>query len=373
MPRVSNKFTRVLCLTACIFGLSACGNSDPYVLGFIGGLSGRVADLGIAGRNGVLLAVEEQNRSGGINGRKVLLEIRDDQQDEAAARAGVNELIAMDAAVIIGHMTSSMSVKTVPLMNEKRIVLLSPTTTTQQLTGIDDYFIRVIRDTAAYGERNAKYRYVSQGLRRIVIVYDTRNAAYTESWLHSFKTSFEKLGGKVLKAIPFRSGDDVHFSQLAEQMLIEKPDSIQIITGAMDAALLIQQIRKVEPDLPVATSEWAATEKLIELGSPAVEGVVMAQFFDRDSPLPHYQQFKKMFEKRFSHPPGFAEIAGYDAATVAMRALAQQRSDEDLKQTIIRIGSFPGAQGTVNIDRFGDAIRETYVTKIENGTFKLIQ
>ena len=101
---------------------------------------------------------------------------------------------------------------------------------------------------------------------------------------------------------------------LAEQALAEQPDAIQIISSAIDAALLIQQIRKIDPDLPLSTSEWAATEKLIDLGGGAVEGVVMAQFFNRDSSLARYQDFKRAFEARFSQPPGFAEVAGYDAA-----------------------------------------------------------
>lgn len=366
-------YFKVFFLVIGAFGLGACSNSDPYVLGFIGGLSGRVADLGIAGRNGALMAVEERNLAGGIGGRQVRLEIRDDKQDEKSALAGVTDLLDKNVAVIIGHMTSSMTVKTLPLVNEKQVLMLSPTTTTQQLTGIDDYFIRVISDTAVYGQRNALHRYKSQGLRRITAVYDTRNAAYTESWLNSFRDAFAEQGGQLIKVIPFRSGEDVHFSQLAEQALAEDPDGIQLIVNAMDAALLIQQIRKVAPELPLATSEWAATEKLIALGGDAVEGVVMAQFFNRDDQSPSYQDFKQAFTKRFSQQPGFAEIAGYDAATVAMTALTQQRDGESLKQAILRIGSFTGAQGTISIDRFGDAVRKTFITSVEGGAFKLLQ
>ena len=38
--------------------LLSCAPPDPIRIGFIGGASGRVADLGIAGRDAVLLAIE---------------------------------------------------------------------------------------------------------------------------------------------------------------------------------------------------------------------------------------------------------------------------------------------------------------------------
>ncbi|MFT6914919.1 MAG: branched-chain amino acid transport system substrate-binding protein [Motiliproteus sp.] len=360
-------------LVICALGLGGCGNPDPHVIGFIGGLSGRVADLGVAGRNGVLMAVEERNEAGGVNGRQVHLEIRDDRQDEASALTGVAELLDKDVALIIGHMTSSMSTKTLPLMNEKRVLMLSPTATTQQLTGIDDYFIRVMNDDAINARNNALYCYKNLGLRRMAVVYDTGNAAYTQSWLSGFRDAFTEQGGQITQVIPFRSGDDVHFTPLAEKALRGDPDGVQLIVGAVDAALLSQQLRKLAPDLPLATSEWAATEKLITLGGAAVEGVVTAQLFNRDDPTPGYRAFKQAFEQRFSQPPGFAEIAGYDAARVALSALAQQRDDESLKQTVIRLGSFPGAQGTILIDRFGDSFRNSVITKVEGGAFSLLQ
>ncbi len=51
--------------------LAACSDPQPVRIGFIGGTSGRAADLGIDSRNGVLLAVEQRNAAGGIGGRAV--------------------------------------------------------------------------------------------------------------------------------------------------------------------------------------------------------------------------------------------------------------------------------------------------------------
>ena len=54
-------------------------------------------------------------------------------------------------------------------------------------------------------------------------------------------------------------------------MLQSKPDGLLFISGALDVARLAQAARKIAPRLPIAASEWAATEQLIDLGGEVVE------------------------------------------------------------------------------------------------------
>jgi CheY-like chemotaxis protein len=61
------------------------GNKGPIKVGFVGGLTGRLSDLGIEGRDGVILAVEEVNQAGGIRGRPVELITKDDRSDPETA------------------------------------------------------------------------------------------------------------------------------------------------------------------------------------------------------------------------------------------------------------------------------------------------
>jgi branched-chain amino acid transport system substrate-binding protein len=66
---------------------------EPIKVGFVGGLTGRLSDLGSGGRNGVMLAVEEINNAGGISGRPVELITKDDKQDPEVAVKVDKELI----------------------------------------------------------------------------------------------------------------------------------------------------------------------------------------------------------------------------------------------------------------------------------------
>ncbi|MFO7717430.1 MAG: ABC transporter substrate-binding protein, partial [Desulfohalobium sp.] len=90
-------------------GLGACGQ-DPIRIGFAVPLTGVYSDLGVHGRNGATLAVEEINDRGGIHGRSLRLLPRDDGNSAAQAKAVDRELIDQGVVAIIGHMTSSQSV-----------------------------------------------------------------------------------------------------------------------------------------------------------------------------------------------------------------------------------------------------------------------
>ena len=350
-------------------GLAGCSPPEPIRLGFIGGISGRVADLGIGGRNGVALAIEMRNKSGGVNGRPVELIVEDDKQDPEIAKRAVGRLIAQKVHAIIGPMTSTMAMAALPLINEARMTMISPTVTSSKLSGLDDYFLRVIAPTTEYARKGAEYHFRTRGQRRVAAAYDLRNKDYTETWLADYGKAFSALGGEIITAEPYESGDHMDFAQLAERLLKPAPDAVLIIANSVDTAMLAQQLRKRNPHVLITTSEWAATERLTELGGRAVEGMAIAQFLDRDSRQPAYVAFRNAYVERFALEPGFAGITGFDAANVALDALAEQKAGQSLKQTILERRVFAGAQSEIRFDPYGDAVRETYMTIIRNGTF----
>ncbi|MFT3847268.1 MAG: ABC transporter substrate-binding protein [Propionivibrio sp.] len=361
------KYTLLPLAMVCV--VAACAPREPIRLGFIGGVSGRVADLGIGGRNGAALAIEMRNKAGGVDGRMVELVVEDDRQDAEAAKQAVTRLIERRVNVIIGPMTSVMAMATVPLVNEARMTMLSPTVTTPALSGIDDYFLRVIASTTDYARKGAEYHFKQQGQRRVAAAYDLKNGAYTESWLADYRSTFVALGGEIVATEPYESGDETDFARLAERLLAQRPDAVLIIANSVDTAILAQQLHKRDAAVHITAAEWAATERLTELGGKAVEGMAIAQFLDRESKQPAYVAFRDAYIERFALEPGFAGITGFDAANVALDALASRKSGQTLKQAILERGVFSGAQSEIRFDAFGDASRDTYMTIIRNGTF----
>jgi len=350
-----------------------CSKPEPLKIGFVGGLSGKVADLGVAGRNGATLAIEQANESGGIQGRMLELIVRDDKQDEKVAADVTRELVALKVPAIIGPMTSAMALAMLPVVANTVTLLISPTVTTTDLSHKDDSFLRVISSTTDYASKSALYQYQKLGRRKVVAIYDLNNRAYTENWLRDFRESFEARGGSVVRALGFNSAEKVSFTPLVEELLALRPDSVLIIAGAVDAAMICQQVRKLNSDMPMALSEWGATERLIELGGHATDGLLVAQFLDRGDTTPRFQAFRKAYQKRFGQEPGFAGLAAYDAANVVIAALMRDPEHRQLKQTILATAKFQGAQQEITLDRFGDADRLTFMTSIRNGIYVTLE
>lgn len=348
---------------------AGCSKPEPIRIGFVAGTSGRVADLGIAGRNAAILAVERKNASGGINGHPIELLVRNDEQNPDTARRVVQELIDAKVEAIVGHMTSSMTAATLPLANEAKMLMISPTTTSKDFSDKDDYFFRVIASTRAYSVKSALFHRNQLGLTRMAVAYDLRNRSYCESWLSDYRSTFEKAGGKIAQVATFESGSDVSIRDLVKQLLTTHPDGVLVIANAVDAALFAQQIRQQSPKTVIAGAEWAGTEQLIELGGQAVEGMYLAQFVDRTSRAPAYLSFRQDYLKRFGSEPGFGGTTAYDATTVLLTALERRKSGQSLKEAILAIRTFRGLQDDFSFDPNGETMRRHYITTIKDGQF----
>lgn len=353
--------------------LMSCQNSEPIRIGFVGGLSGRVADLGVSCRNGVQLAVEQRNAAGGINGQPVELVVMDDGQNPDTARRAVAELIGQGIELIVGPMTSSIAMAVIPQVNASKCILLSPTVTTTELNNKDDNFLRVISSTSDYASKSARYLYEKLGGRTAAVIYDISNRSYTESWLKDFRKAFTALGGRIVLARPFQSDKATVFQAPVQEMLSTKADTVVIVSNAVDSALICQQVRKLDPRKRIVMSEWASTERFTELAGTASEGVVVAQFLDRNDTSQRYRDFLSEYSARFGQDPGFAGVAGYDAAQIALDAYVYRKQGESLKTTIIAKGTFLGVQQQLTIDRFGDADRKTFVSVIRGSRYITVE
>jgi len=373
IPQSLRQLLSALLIAAACLSMTSCSEEPPLKIGFVGGLTGRVADLGVAGRDAVVLAIEEKNRSGGIAGRKVELVVRDDRQDGEIAKQAIRELVNEQVVAIIGPMTSSIAAVIQPLVNSDQIVTVSPTAMANRFSGQDDFFFRVAAPLSRSAEKIADHAAKGLNLKRFVVVYDISNRAFTEDWLDSFKKALLKNGGQVVSAEEFTSGPNVHFLPIAQRALQTGPDAVLFVSNAIDTALLVQQVRKLESDVPLFSSEWAFTTDLISFGGRAVNGMSSFHSFNASFQEAGYLAFAERFTKRFGYAPSFATVLAYDAAAYLFDGLEKNPVRSGLKETLLKLGSFRGLQSEVVVDDFGDVERELFLTVIENGQFKVVE
>ena len=350
--------------------VTGCRHSEPYLIGFIGPTSGRSADLGISGRNGAILAFEQVNAEGGIHGRDIKLIVRDDEQSAQRGREIIREFQRMNVDAVLGPFTSSVAVAIMPIVDEAQLTTIAVTTTSNLLSGKDDYLLRTVSSTSDHATRHGAYHYQQLGFRQVHVITDETNAAYTHSWYDDYSHGFTLAGGLAPDKTGFATGNDVDFDALVATVIATNPDLIILCTNSVDAAALAKAIRLAGSDVQIATSEWAGTERLISLGGHYVEGLIVPQYLNRQDPGAAYQAFRQAYLDRFNQQePGFSGKIAYNSARVLAVALAEQKRGETLKDTIIRLRRFPGIQGDIQFTSTGDSRSETFISRIVDGEF----
>ncbi|MFZ4624862.1 MAG: ABC transporter substrate-binding protein [Rhodoferax sp.] len=348
--------------------LAGCGPQKNLQVGFIGGLSDRNSDNGQSGLNGVILAFEQFNRAGGLDGRMVELVARDDAQNKETAAKSANELVAAKVEAVIGPFTSGMAAVIVPITGAAGIFQISPTITSMAFYGKDDNLFRINRTTRDNAQDYARVM-LRLGRRHTAVAYDTRNLNFTESWLNEFRAAVAAGGAGLAIEVPYESSPNADFGKVVNQMLASQPDSLFFISGALDVARLAQQARKQAPKIPIGASEWAATEQLAELGGEVVHGLLIVQNYNRADESARFKDFSDAYFKRFQRNPGYSSVSAFDAATVVLTGLLKRRQGETLKSSVLMNGPYQGLQQSITFDANGDTQRKVYFTEILDGRY----
>lgn len=365
-------FTLLGLVMVCVWTsyMAGCGKHEPILIGFSGQLSGAFADLGIKGRDGALLAVENINEAGGIAGRRLKLLIRDDKGVPAGAMDADQQLVEAGVVAIIGHMTSGQTMAVINLIKKADVVMISPTTSTEILSGIDDHFFRVAGSTSTEGRLLARHVSQNKGRIKISAIFDTDNAAYTHSCWETFSAEFKKRGGKVVGKWGFSSSQRPDFNRILSEFSRAAPDAVFIIASSFDTAVIVQRIREIEPDTILYSSAWGLTDELLQNGGRAVEHVEGVVFFNPHSQNSAFHEFQTQYSVKFGRIPTFADSAGYEAVTLLAKALKETKGQaKGLLKALNGIKKFEGLMGTITMDAFGDAIRTYYIQRAENGEF----
>ena len=212
---------KLLIFFAIIALMAGCKTKDEIRIGFSGPLTGKNSDLGIDGR-------------GGINDRLVKLYTSDDKGDTKAAVTGDQALIKQGVIAIIGHMTSSMTLAAMEIVNQKKIVMISPTTSTDLLNGIDDYVIRIVGSTTIEAKNLAEQAYKKLNIKKVGFIYDKANEGYTKSWVENFIKTNRSLGGKTIFSIPFNSQNKISFSVIVRKALSFAILNLIVLSGSIE-------------------------------------------------------------------------------------------------------------------------------------------
>ncbi len=360
-------FRRSGLLTLVALGLTATGCATQVDVGAVISEHGAGAVYGEKVKKGLDLALDEINEAGGIRGRPARLIYRDDESNPDIGRQVTSELIEEhDVKIIIGAVTSKVTLAIAPICEKERVVLLSPTASAPQITDAGAYIFRNYPSDILEGTSMADFAR-DLGLARVVIfsVADEYGAGLKEV----FTLKYENPYREVVEVFEFDDAQPETFGEMVEQAKELDPDGIYIIGYVNPMAQLLKLIQAAGLRT-VVMGTGSVTEDIVKLAGSAAEHLVYPQQpFDPQSREPQQREFIDAYQSRYNEVPDTWAAHGYDALKLIALAIERGGSaqPDSVRGGLSSIDNYRGASGDAGFDNNGDVVQYPRLFIIHQG------
>jgi branched-chain amino acid transport system substrate-binding protein len=320
--------------------------TGPIKLGTIGSTTGVEAWIPREGMKGLLIAVEEINEKGGINGRPIKIVDYDDAGSPDQAVICARKLVYDDKVpiTILNHGSELALPSSRVFVEAKRPALAAWAGHPGIVEG--GYVFMVSAASVIEGKALAYYIMKEKGAKTFAAVITVD--PYEEKVYSGFKSMVESLGGKIVYE-KFVQWGEKEFTAILTEIKALNPDAIigpndftmSIPFDVQARALGIKSI--LLHGVSSAIEEFARGVKdIADIGG----GIYM---YARHRPdLPEAQQLATIVLKRFGVPPLWPTYAVYDAVKIAAWALEKAGEDPaKLVETLKELKDFKGTAGTL--------------------------
>ena len=353
-------------------------------IGVIAPLTGNLAVMGLGIKNSVDLAIKQANDSGAIPGWKLEMAAEDDQATADVGANAATKLAADDQVIgVVGTLNSGVAQPVQPILNDAKIVMVSPANTSPNLTqGADlanpkrtyaSYF-RVCTTDSIQGPFAAQYLYDS-GIKKLAVVNDKK--PYGQGLAKAVAKKFKELGGDVVidQAVS-SSDDDNDYSTVIDQMKAKSPQAVYFGTEFQKAGPMSKQMKDKGLNVPLMGGDGIYDATFISLAGSKSDGDLATSV---GAPIESLASGKSYVEayKAAGYSDGWSAYGAYayDAANAIIaslkKSLASAGDAKSARQATIDAMasvSFDGATGKVGFDQFGDAITKTLtVYEVQDG------
>src|SRR4030088_3099220 len=176
----------------------AIAANEPIRIGYLPALTGPSSSTGVGINRGVLLAVQEINAVGGINGRQIELITRDTQSEPTKAVNAAAELTHGEkVSVVFGPVNSGESLAVVPLLARANIPQVHPCWV-DSLTDPKKYPMCFRNAPTNQQIGNAANRYVVEVLKRKKVAVISDTTGYGTASVNAYVPMLKGMGADVV-------------------------------------------------------------------------------------------------------------------------------------------------------------------------------
>lgn len=258
-----------LALAGCGSGTSVKkeGNSadaKTFKLGVNLELSGAVAAYGDVESDGIKLAVDEINKDGGIDGKKIEIVDKDNKSDNDEA-ASVSANLATNEKVVaqIGPATSGASKSSLANLTKAGVPMITPSGTDDSITvdgdKVQKYAFRSCFQDSFQGTILAQYADNKLNSKKAVILSDS-SSDYAKGLSKAFKDEYK---GQIVDEENFVAGDK-DFQAILTNIKDKDFDVLYIPAYYTEAGLIVKQAREMGIKQAIVGADGFGDEKFVE-------------------------------------------------------------------------------------------------------------
>lgn len=336
-------------------------------LGAVLSLTGEASAFGASGLEGIRMAIDEWNGSGGVNGHTIILAIADDKGDASEAAKAFEKLISKDkVAGIIGALMSKLSLVGAPLAQEAGVPMITPTATNEKVTQVGDYIFRACFIDPYQGIAGASFAFKDLKARNAAVFFQG-SSQYSGGMAASFKTTFEKLGGRVV-AYETHGPAMTNFKSPLTKILKSNPDVIYASDYYADVGLIAKQVRELGFKGPIVGGDgWDSTE-LGKIAGNAINNGFFTNHFAVDDASPQVQDFIGKYQKKFGRKPDALATLSYDSANIMLDAIQRAGTTEGKAiRNALANTDLACVSGHVSFDGERNPIKPAVIIEMVNG------
>lgn len=363
---------------AGVLSLAAPGSAQaqkaPVKVGMSLPFTGADADDAIRIKDGAMMAIDDANAKGGVDGHKIEMVVYDSgtatagQYDPAQAATNTKKLISDGVVANIGPMMSGEGKAMSPILSQADLATITPSSTNPDITNPDmaqqfrpggkAVYFRTVTTDAFQGPNMANYMAQVLKVKSVYVLDDS--GAYGVGIADSFQKQATKDGIKVLGRDQLNP-KEADYTTILTKIKGLNPDAIYYGGVGQAGVKLVKQSYDIMPKMIKAGGDGVYGGTILTgAGFPASEGWYATNASPHTTGDAVAAEWVKRFEAKYNGlAPTDYSITAYDAALVIIDAIDRTlKSGKPVNAANVRdalqTSNVKTLQGTVSFDDNGD-------------------
>ena len=325
--RLWKKALSVLLVSATAISMCACGgakkgsgSSDTFKIGGIGPTTGDAAIYGKAVKNGIQLAVDEINKDGGINGKKIEYKFEDDQNDTEKSVNAYNSLKDWGMQMLVGTVTSNPCTAVVEESHNDNMFQLTPSATAVESIQYDNAF-RMCFSDPNQGSASADYIADHKIATKVAVIYNSSDP-YSSGIYQKFAEEAKVKKLDVVAAEAFTADSKTDFSVQIQKAQNAGAEMVFLPIYYQEASLILAQAKKAG-----FTPKYFGCDGMDGIldvenfDKSLAEGLMLLTPFAADATDEKTVSFVTAYKDKFGDTPIQFAADAYDAAYIMKAAI----------------------------------------------------